>query len=227
MTNTLWISIGWVLAAGLLGFGISALFSGWLRLSRRLFLLPYVVLSGLFIYAFALWSAIDFRSLLIENWIAGVIAGVLIAVFLVRNVRSQPGSRRSTGTELVFDLAWLGLVYGLIDALFLNVMPVLAIWFGFAEFAWSATLLGKILVGVLALAASLLVTLTYHLGYTEFRTRKVGLVMIGNTLITLAYLLSGNPLGAVISHVVMHLAAVMQGPETTIQLPPHLSLQEN
>jgi hypothetical protein len=72
------------------------------------------------------------------------------------------------------------------------------------------------------LAASLLVTLAYHLGYPEFRSRKVGLVLVGNALITLAYLLSANPLGALISHTVMHLAAVIQGPETTIQLPPHL-----
>lgn len=35
------------------------------------------------------------------------------------------------------------------------------------------------------------------------------------------FLLSGNPFGSLISHTVMHLAAVLQGPETTIQLPPH------
>jgi hypothetical protein len=38
---------------------------------------------------------------------------------------------------------------------------------------------------------------------------------------TLAFLLSGNPLGALISHPAMHVAAVLRGPETTIQLPPH------
>jgi hypothetical protein len=39
MTNGFWFSIGWVIAASLLGFGISALFSGWLKLSRRVFLM--------------------------------------------------------------------------------------------------------------------------------------------------------------------------------------------
>jgi hypothetical protein len=53
------------------------------------------------------------------------------------------------------------------------------------------------------------------------RNMTVVLVLCGNATITLAYLLSGNPLGAVISHIVMHLAAVVQGPETTTQLPPH------
>jgi len=222
MTNGFWFSIGWVIAASLLGFGISALFSGWLKLSRRIFLIPYVILTSTFLYGFVLWSGVDAGTLIAENWIAGVIAGVLVGVFLVINVRSQPVSRQTSGGELVLDLAWLGLVYGMIDALFLNVMPVLALWHAFAEIGWTASVGGKIAVGGLALAASLLVTLAYHLGYPEFRSRKVGLVLVGNALITLAYLLSANPLGALISHTVMHLAAVIQGPETTIQLPPHL-----
>ena len=67
-------------------------------------------------------------------------------------------------------------------------------------------------------------TLTYHVGYAEFRNRSVGLVLVGNSLITLAYLLSTNPLGAILSHTAMHVAAVIQGPETTIQLPPHREL---
>jgi hypothetical protein len=61
-------------------------------------------------------------------------------------------------------------------------------------------------------------------GYKEFRNKSVGLVLVGNTLITLAYLLSTNPLGAILSHTAMHVAAVIQGPETTIQLPPHREL---
>ena len=140
----------------------------------------------------------------------------------MRNVRSQPESRQMEGGELVLDLAWLGLAYGLIDALFLNVLPVLSVWQGFTVLGWTDSLWGKIAVGALGLAASLLVALTYHLGYPEFRNRKVGLVLVGNGLITLAYVLSTNPLGAMISHTVMHLAAVLRGPETTIQLPPHL-----
>lgn len=83
--------------------------------------------------------------------------------------------------------------------------------------------MGIIAAGAFALSASLLVTAGYHLGYPEFRNSKLGLVLLGNSIITLAYILPGSPLGAMISHVVMHLAAVNQGPETTIQLPPHYS----
>ncbi len=226
MTNIVWISILWVIVAGLLGFAISAIFSAWLNFSRRLFLVPYVILAGAFLHAYALWSKVDLGALLADNWIVGMVAGILVGIFLVRSVRSQPESRQSAGGELVFDLAWVGLVYGMLDALFLNVMPVLAIWHGFAGIEWAQSSLGRVAVGGLALSASLLVALTYHLGYREFRNRRVGLVLFGNALITLAFLLSGNPLGALISHTLMHLAAVVQGPETTIQLPPHPLPQE-
>ena len=114
-------------------------------------------------------------------------------------------------------------MYGLTDALFLNVMPVLAVGLWASALDWTTTLWGKIAVGLIGLGASLLVALAYHLGYPEFRNSKVGTVLVGNSVITLAFLLSGNPLGSIISHSIMHIAAVLQGPETTLQLPPHYS----
>jgi len=224
MTNKFWLSVLWVLAASLLGFGISGVFSSWLRLSRRIFLIPYIALTGAFLYWFFRVNEIDLPALLAENWIWGVVAGIIVGAFLVNNVRSQPFSRGSTGRDLALDIAWLGLAYGIIDALFLNVMPVLTVWTGFSQLGWAGSWPGRIGIGILALCASLLVTLTYHVGYKEFRNKSVGLVLVGNTLITLAYLLSTNPLGAILSHTAMHVAAVIQGPETTIQLPPHREL---
>jgi hypothetical protein len=223
MTDQLWLNLGWVLAAGLLGFTTSAMFSGWLHLARRLFLIPYLALSGAFLYSFMRWSQIDLAVLLTKNWYWGVLAGAIVGALLVRNVRSQAASARSTGMGLIFDVLWVGLGYGAVDALFLNVMPIVAVWNGFSAVGWTDAWPGRIVAGFLALLASLLVTLLYHLGYSEFRNRKVTLVLLGNALITLAFLVSGNPLGAVVSHVAMHVAAVFQGPETMIQLPPHYS----
>lgn len=223
MTNVLWLSLGWILAASLLGLAISGLFSGWLNLARRTFLIPYVLLTGAFLYGFVGLNAIDVGALVAKNWVTGLIAGILVAVFLVRNVRSQAASQQASRGQLALDLGWLGLVYGTVDALFLNIMPVIAVWQGFSWSVWNTSIWGRMAIGALALAASLLVTLAYHVGYREFRNRSVGLVLVGNGLITMAFLLSGNPLGALISHTAMHVAAVMQGPETTIQLPPHLA----
>jgi hypothetical protein len=45
--------------------------------------------------------------------------------------------------------------------------------------------------------------------------------VIGNTATTLGYLLTNNPLAAIFSHIAMHIAGVLHGPASVIQLPPH------
>ena len=221
MQYQFWSLIGWVIAASGIGFAISAVFAGWMKLTRRHFLIPYISLSGIFLYGFIALNDIDVAGIVSENWAWGILAGGLVGIILVRTVMGQPASRQSSGAGLAFDVAWVGLVYGAMDALFLNVMPVVAVQLGCSQFGWAATPIGKIGIGVAGLFASLLVTLTYHLGYPEFRNKSIGLVLAGNSVITLAFLLSGSPLGSIISHSAMHIAAVWQGPETTIQLPPH------
>lgn len=124
MINNIWLSALWVLAASLLGFGISAVFSAWIKLSRRVFLIPYIGLTSLFLFLFFRVNEIDLFAFLVENWIWGLVAGVAVGAFLVNNVRSQPSSQQFTGSDLALDIGWLGLAYGIIDALFLNVMPV-------------------------------------------------------------------------------------------------------
>jgi hypothetical protein len=156
-----------------------------------------------------------------QNWLYGVIGGLIVGAILARNVFSQSSSNVSYDRNLTFDVLWLGIVYGIIDALFLNVMPVIAVWNSFNQIGLLSTWTWHLLAAALGLGASLFVTLLYHIGYTEFRNKSVGLVIVGNTIITLAYILSSNPLGAILSHTIMHIAAVIKGPETTIQLPHH------
>lgn len=45
--------------------------------------------------------------------------------------------------------------------------------------------------------------------------------ILGNAILTAAYLLTRNPLSTTLAHVAMHVASVLHGMETTIQLPPH------
>jgi hypothetical protein len=221
MTLGPWTVIGWVVGASLLGFAVSAVFAGRMKLSRNLFLIPYVSLVLVFLAGFVVANKVDVGALLRENWVWGVVAGVVVSVFLVRNVQSQPASRQVEGAALARDMVWTGLVYGLMDALLLNVMPVVATQMAAARFDWAETGAGKTAVAVAGLLASLLVTLAYHVGYPEFRNKSVTRALVGNSVITLAFILSGNPLGSIIGHAVMHVAAVLQGAETTAQLPPH------
>lgn len=219
--NAWYKHIGWVIASGILGFAISMIFAGVLRLPRNLFLIPYVAIAGLFFYAYIRWSGISIGEVIRHNWVWGLVGAILLAAFLVRNVLSQPVSPRSQGLPFVLDLLWSGVTYGLTDALLLTVLPVLATWQAFTALNWTGTWPGKILVGIIAMTASVLVTAAYHFGYPEYRgTGMVGPV-IGNTTMTLGYLLTNNPLTAIFSHVAMHIAAVLHGPASVVQLPPH------
>ena len=216
-------AISWVIAAGLLGLTISGLFSGWMRIRRRAFLVPYVIVSSLFLFGFFFLNSINVAELLLQNWLYGVIAGGIVGAILARNVLTQPPSKSLEQKPPIADVLWVGVAYGVIDALMLNVMPVVAVWIALEEIGvlsgWSLQIMGALI----SLGASLFVTALYHVGYTEFRNRSMGLVLVGNTIITLAYLLSTNPLGAILSHAIMHIAAVVKGPESTMQLPPHYS----
>jgi hypothetical protein len=217
-----WSYLLWIAAAALLGFTIASLFSSWLRLPRGLFLIPYVILAGVFVYAYIQWSAVSVAELLRHNWIWGVIGAVLVGFFLVRNILSQPISPRTTGLPLAFDLLWSGIVYGAMDALLLSVLPVLATWQAFSMLGWTASWPGKILVGGIALLLSLIVTVTYHMGFAEYR-QPGGIAgpTIGNGVMSLGYLLTNNPLTALFSHMAMHIAGVLHGPASVMQLPPH------
>ena len=221
MAKAFTLNIVWIIAAALLGFTVVAVFAGMFRLPRSIFLVVYLALAAPFLYAFARWSSLSVSSLLRHNWVWGLIAAVIIGVFTVRNILSQPASPHSQGLSLAFDIFWLGIVYGALDALFLSVLPVLATWQAFSAVGWTHTLSGKILVGVIALIASLIVTIAYHLGYPEFRAGGVMGPSIGNGVMSLGYILTNNPIAAIFSHIAMHIAGVLQGPATVMQLPPH------
>jgi hypothetical protein len=212
----------WVPAAALLGFAIAAIFAGLLHLPRNIYLIPYVALVSLFFYAFMRWSGLSTINLLRHNWVWGVIVAVLLGMFTVNNILSQPASTRSEGLSLAFNILWVGVVYGLVDALLLSVLPVLATWGAFSALGWTAHWWGKIPVGFIAILLGLFVTISYHLGYPECRVAG-GLFgpTLGNGAMTLGYVLTNNPISAIFSHIAMHVAGVLQGPESVIQLPPH------
>lgn len=220
--NQAWYAyLAWIIAAALLGFAISFFFARILRLPRNIYLLPYVGLSGLFLYSYVEWSGLSVVDLIQRHWVWGLIGGVLLAFFTVKNILSQPASPRATGLVLGFDLLWSGVIYGLTDALLLSVLPVVAAWQAFSLLNWTVSWPAKILAGVLAVLASLLVTVAYHLGYPEYRGQGLLGPVIGNTTMTLGYLITNNPFAAVLSHIAMHIAGVLRGPASVVQLPPH------
>ena len=217
-----WSYLLWVPAAALIGFVIAGFFAGVLHLPRNIDLMWSVAIVGLFFYGFLRWSGLSVVTLLRHNWIWGVIGGVFLGIWTVNNILSQPASSRSEGLSLVFELLWVGVVYGLIDALLLSVLPVLATWGAFSALGWTAHWWGKVFAGFMAILLSLFVTVSYHLGYPECRVAG-GLFgpTLGNGAMTLGYVLTNNPISAIFSHIAMHIAGVLQGPASVLQLPPH------
>ena len=151
----------------------------------------------------------------------GLTMALVVGAFTVSNILSEPTSARPQGASLVFNIFWLGVVYGALDALLLSVMPILATRRAISGLSRMSDWPSRLAVGGISLAASLFVTIAYHFGYQEFRGPEIVAPVIGNAVISLSYLLTSNPLAPVVSHVVMHVAAVLHGLETTVQLPPH------
>lgn len=209
----------WILIASFLGFAIAAIFAGWLKLKRDLYLLFYIPLvAALFIF-FIVSNDFKIKELLSYNWYWGLAGAVIAAGFVIKNVLSQPSSEKHKGLALVSDVLWPGFSYGLIDSLLLSVLPVLAVQSFFTQglSSWPVRI-GFIVSGLLA---SFFATTVYHLGYPEFRGKRVIWPNIGNGMLTLAYLLTMNPLAAILPHISMHIAAMIHGRETTGQVPPH------
>ena len=119
----------------------------------------------------------------------------------------RPGAERAE-LEAEFDLATL---------------PVVAAWRIFERLGWTESIPGRLAATSAGLSASLLVTAVYHLGFAEFRGPGLAAPLLGNGIITIGYLLAGNPLTALVAHVVLHLASVVHGIDTTVTLPPHYS----
>jgi hypothetical protein len=218
------MNIIWILAASLIGFSIAAVFAGWLRLERNVYLIFYVPVSGALFMAFIVSNEIRIGETLIHNWYWGLAGAVIASGFVIKNVLSQPPSPRHKGLALWADILWAGFAYGLIDSLLLSVLPVMAVQLVFADSGLYSGILGKTGFILLAFLASIFVTVIYHLGYPEFRGKKVIWPVIGNGVLSLAFLLTMNPLAAILPHIGMHIAAMVHGRETTGQVPPHYEL---
>lgn len=203
-----------------MGFAASFGLSSILHWSRPAFVAAW---SGLVLLSVMLCfrtEGVDFRIQLQRHWRAGVWLGLIIGGLVMVQVFRQPASPQPSGLRLVAALVGYGGVYGLVDALALSMIPVLTLYGAQpAEVLRSPS--GRIGWAFAALSASALITAAYHAGFAEFRSPALVGPVIGNLLVTLGYLLSGSPIAAFLSHILMHVAAVLHGMESTIQLPPH------
>jgi hypothetical protein len=202
------------------GFASAGVFSSWLHWERSAFVLAHATLILLFFGLYLVRAGVDPITELCRRWPAGLAVGLVAGAALAYGVRRQVTSPAPSGSSLVGALLWFGIVYGLVDALLLSVVPIRSVQ-GSRSRTGPPSASARLVGAGFSLLASLAVTAAYHLGFAEFRGPGLIQPLIGNGLVSLAYILAGNPLAAIIAHVVMHLAAVLHGMATTTQLPPH------
>lgn len=210
----------WVALAAVAGLASSGILSGVLGWPRPVFVGGHLAVVALVWLAYARQAGVDPGAQLRRRWAGGLVAGAVAGALLVRSVLTQPASAAPEGLALAGSLAWLGIAYGGADALLLTVIPVMALYGTRPpeSLRQPGPRLGWALV---ALAGSLAVTAAYHLGFAEYRGPALVAPLVGNAIVTLAYLASGSLLAPLVAHVLMHAAAVLHGLETTVQLPPH------
>lgn len=217
-----WSWLGIVLVVG---FAVPFVFADLLEIQRDVY---YGIHAAATLALFAAWLRHDGRTLgsvLRQRWPLAVGLGALgaaVTVFAV--LRVEDSTAHPDGFEFAVAVVWRGLVYGLSDGLLLAALPVLIVYAALQP--GRRPLLGKVAVGLAAVAASLMMTAVYHVGYAEFRDGDVAKPLTGNPAWSLPTVLSANPIASPIAHAALHVTAVVESYETDVFLPPHQTKEE-
>ena len=209
----------WIPAAATVGFVPPFLVSDLLALPRDLYYLIYfgVVLGFFGVYVRV--TDLDLRAWLTRRLGRGIVLGALGGLVLMQGVLARPETAYLDGWTLGWALLWRGVIYGTVDGLLLLAFPWLVAWraFGAEERTWGA----RIGASCVAIASIFLITTTYHLGYSDFRSRMIVQPNIGSAIGSVPTLVTANPVASPLSHVFLHVTAVIHSPETNLFLPPH------
>jgi hypothetical protein len=209
----------WIILGGLVGFGASFIFGDLITLPLDLYYLIYFAIIITFFTVYIKKTQLNLREWFSRRLLWGIFLGLIFGAIMVLNVFSRPETEKFTGPYLAWLILWRGLFYGAIDGLLLSAFPWVVTWRAFD--VEKKPLGKKIAFGLLAWFFILVFTTAYHLGYSDFRSKKIIQPNIGNTIMSVPTLISANPVGSPITHAIMHIAAVIHSPKTELFLPPH------
>jgi hypothetical protein len=213
----------WLAGGALLFFAVPFIGTDMVGLQPDLFYLCYFTIALVWFAAFLAAYRAELRALWRHNlaWslAVGALAGIAVAVV----VFSQAGTDHPEGWRWWFEIGWRGVVYGSVDALTLFVFPAAVAYLLMHGDRTGAR--RKIGYAGLALALSLLVSTSYHLGYPEYRDADMRSPLIGTVMANSATMLTGNPVGAFLTHVPAHVSAVVHARDggPTQMLPPKVT----
>jgi D-alanyl-D-alanine carboxypeptidase len=219
MSHWAWLAGGFVVA-----FAIPFLLADLLEIHRDLFYGLYAIAVFGLVGLWARSTGYDLGAAVRRRWLLAVGLGAACAgVMALMVVRTEDATARPDGVELAGAVLWRGVVYGISDGLLLSVFPILVVFAALAGSRLNDRPAGKVVIGGIALIASLAMTAVYHLGYSDFRSDKVAKQLAGDVLWSVPTLVTLNPIGAPIAHVGLHVSAVLHSYETDTFLPPHVS----
>lgn len=215
--------VAWLSGISLLAFLTPFLFSSLLDLQHDLYYLLYfaITLGALSLYVKV--NGVDVVAAAARNWKLSLGVGLAAGAFVVWSVLARLDSTpHPGGLYFAFEVAWRGVLYGIVDALLLSAFPGMVVWQ-----AMGGQVAGpgrKLMYSASTLLLVMVITAVYHLGYEDLRTSEgIRNPEIGNTVISLPVIVSTNPVGSIVAHTSMHLAAVTHAYESEDRLPPQVS----
>jgi peptidoglycan/LPS O-acetylase OafA/YrhL len=195
----------WLAGAAALFFTIPFLGTDVAGLEPDLYYLVYFTLAVAWFGAFACLHRVELAPLWRHRLGASLGVGAAAGAGVAFMILDQSGTSHPDGPRFGLEVAWRGVVYGSVDAITLFVFPAAVAYLIMR--GDRSTRRRKVGFAALALALSYLVTVTYHLGYAEYRDDTMRYPLIGATVAAVPTVVTGNPVGAVVTHATMHVAA--------------------
>ena len=192
-----------------------------LELQRDLYYGIYMAAVAWLFVAWARDTGQPLREMLARRWRLALALGIVFAGASAAIALSNDGTSHPGGVQYAGAILWRGILYGTADGLLLSAFPILVVFAALRDSKLRQHRRGVIAVGALAMLASLTITATYHLGYSDFRSSKLRKPVAGDLIWSVPTLATLNPIGAPMAHVGLHVAAVTHSYHTDLFLPPH------
>jgi len=213
----------WLAGGALLFFAVPFVGTDMFGLQPDLFYLFYFTIAVAWFAAFLATYRTQLRHLWALNLRWSLLVGALAGIGVAAIVFGSAGTDHPDGWRWWFEIGWRGVVYGSVDTLTLFVFPAAVAYLLMHGDRTGAK--RKIGYAGLVLALSLLVSTSYHLGYPEYRDADMRSPLIGTVMADSSAVLTGNPVGAFLTHEAAHVSAVVHQNEggPTQMLPPKVT----
>lgn len=211
---TTWTEAGLVMI-GLLGVGFLVSWVGTevIRWSRRRYITVLAAVTLVATVVVVGVSGASVTDMTGDRWALGVGGALftgLLGGFGMR--KKEPVVQHLDTRALPSAAVWEGVVYGVAEGVLLSVLPAFIMWQAAVDGGWN-----DLAAWVIALGLSGMMITVHHLGYWDYRGRRVGLAITGCGLLTVGYLATGSIIAPALGHVLLHIVGITGG----VQLPPH------